>query len=341
MDMQNLGDDPSRDNHHAIGLSYKFQRLREQLRTAVNSGELSGKLPGERLLARKFQVNAKTLSKALTDLAAEGLLDRSIGRGTYVKSATPVAQSGEKSWILLCEAGRGDSAMVCQMLQANPRAVLISDLSALRPSFLNQFDAIIDVALNTPDRFLRDMQVRGMPVIAVNREPGVYSVDTVAVDRSLGAASLARDLILGGHRSIAVVESFQGDLVTRAVQQTAARYRSDMVISACTPETFIATIKGGATAVICDAASTVQSVRALIEAEGLQIPQDVSLAAICVCDAPYSCSGQFVESATVVQAIRDLLGAKSTRRPTIIWLAPSWIDQGSMRPLPRAAGEAA
>src|SRR6186713_2615477 len=79
------------------GLSYKFQRLRERLRSAVTAGELSGKLPGERTLAKRFQVNAKTLSKALTDLAAEGLLDRSIGRGTYVKGengnggVTPVA----------------------------------------------------------------------------------------------------------------------------------------------------------------------------------------------------------------------------------------------------------
>src|SRR5881394_1934301 len=71
------------------GMSYKFQRLREKLRAAIASGELSGKLPGERALAKRFHVNAKTLSKALTDLAAEGLLDRSIGRGTYVKGSAP------------------------------------------------------------------------------------------------------------------------------------------------------------------------------------------------------------------------------------------------------------
>ena len=60
-------------------LSYKFQRLRERLREAIETGVLSGKLPGERVLARQFRVNAKTLSKALTDLAAEGLLERTIG----------------------------------------------------------------------------------------------------------------------------------------------------------------------------------------------------------------------------------------------------------------------
>src|SRR5579864_2222915 len=80
------------------GMSYKFQRLREKLRHAIISGELSGKLPGERALARRFHVNAKTLSKALTDLAAEGLLDRSIGRGTYVKGSAPLPQREQGRW---------------------------------------------------------------------------------------------------------------------------------------------------------------------------------------------------------------------------------------------------
>src|SRR5258706_15746710 len=86
MDVEATSVDLSRTRRKKDGLSYKFQRLRERLRAAVSNGELSGKLPGERSLARRFHVNAKTLSKALTDLAAEGLLDRSIGRGTYGKS---------------------------------------------------------------------------------------------------------------------------------------------------------------------------------------------------------------------------------------------------------------
>src|SRR6476661_7367133 len=84
-----------------LGLSYKFQRLRERIRLAIASGELTGKMPGERALAKRFHVNAKTLSKALTDLAAEGLLDRSIGRGTYVKGSAP-APSSPARWLVLC-----------------------------------------------------------------------------------------------------------------------------------------------------------------------------------------------------------------------------------------------
>src|SRR5882757_4936766 len=88
-------------SENSESFSYKFQRLRERIREAITNGELSGKLPGERALAKQFQVNAKTLSKALTDLAAEGVLDRSIGRGTYVKGQAPTAAAGR--WLVLAD----------------------------------------------------------------------------------------------------------------------------------------------------------------------------------------------------------------------------------------------
>src|SRR5271155_3813347 len=101
--MENEESNLSSRRPNASGMSYKFQRLRERIRQAVSSGELAGKPPGERELARRFRVNAKTLSKALTDLAAEGLLHRSIGRGTFVRSDVPQENRGEGPWLLLVD----------------------------------------------------------------------------------------------------------------------------------------------------------------------------------------------------------------------------------------------
>src|SRR5438105_823645 len=147
------------DAQKAPGLSYKFQRLRERLRSAVVSGELSGKLPGERSLARRFHVNAKTLSKALTDLAAEGLLNRSIGRGTYVKGAAPVPSPGRGRWLLLSDADPVSKCVVEHLRAENPDLEVMAPVgggATLRPSFLNQFSAVIDLADSTPEAFLRD-----------------------------------------------------------------------------------------------------------------------------------------------------------------------------------------
>src|SRR5215469_7514129 len=93
-------------------VSYKFQRLREKLRESIASGELQGKLPGERTLARRFHVNAKTLSKALTDLAAEGVLDRSIGRGTYVKGSAPAPSAMTGRLLVLCEPQQQNACII-------------------------------------------------------------------------------------------------------------------------------------------------------------------------------------------------------------------------------------
>src|SRR5688500_1506865 len=114
---------PSQESERPSRLSYKFQRLRERLRAAVASGELSGKLPGERELAKRFRANPKTLSKALTDLAAEGLLDRSIGRGTYVRgSAGGAPERRVGRWLILCEPQQEESNLVAQLKRNHAEA---------------------------------------------------------------------------------------------------------------------------------------------------------------------------------------------------------------------------
>jgi DNA-binding transcriptional regulator YhcF (GntR family) len=189
-------------------LSYKFQRLREKLRSAIDTGELSGKLPGERQLARRFRVNAKTLSKALTDLAAEGLLERSIGRGTFVKGSTEAGITGSAThttatdrWLIICDAQQAESPLVQQIVQASSgSAQIVNDTAALRPSFLSSFRAVIDMNALTPASFLRDLVVRNTAVVLVGREPTVYSMNAVLIDRTLAASQLARELMLAGHR---------------------------------------------------------------------------------------------------------------------------------------------
>lgn len=85
-------------------LSYKFQRLREHIRTAVLNGEFPGRLPGERELARRYRANAKTVNKALCDLTSEGLLIRHIGRGTFVARTSedrPCGESPRRTFLCL------------------------------------------------------------------------------------------------------------------------------------------------------------------------------------------------------------------------------------------------
>ncbi|MBN2560548.1 MAG: GntR family transcriptional regulator [Phycisphaerae bacterium] len=86
--------------HQTRRLSYKFQRIREQIRGAILGGEFEARLPGERELARRYRANAKTVNKALGDLCSEGLLVREIGRGTYLAAGNGrrAAASGRRTF---------------------------------------------------------------------------------------------------------------------------------------------------------------------------------------------------------------------------------------------------
>ena len=312
------------------GMSYKFQRLREKLREAIRSGEFAGKLPGERTLAKRFEVNAKTLSKALTDLAAEGLLDRSIGRGTYVKGSAP-ACGAEGRWLVLVDADDANNPMIERFRAVNPQLDVATDVKRMRPSFLNGFSAVIDLATNTPESFLRDLVVRNLPVVAVGHEPKSFSMHAVLPDQVLGVNRLARDLMLAGHRRLAAVEPSGSTLIARTVRQAASRYAEDATADACSPEDIDALVHEGVTAIVCDSARSAARVRATLERRGINVPGDVSVVAVGGdCDrAAVPCSGYFVDADQIVQMAVGLLREPQSR-PATLWLAGEYADAGTV-----------
>lgn len=324
--------------------SYKFQRLRERIRQAVANGELAGKLPGERELARRFQVNAKTLSKALTDLAAEGLLSRSIGRGTFVKGTETEAKS-EGPWLIVSGENVLQSALGQALLRLNPRIEQIADVTALRPSFLNQFAAVIDLSQRTPPAFVRDLLVRNMPLVVVGREPTTYSTNTVLLDTAYLGGRLGQDMLLAGHRRLAVVEenaSEQESPIARALRSAIGRYAPEATLTRCTAAEVIPLIEQGVTGLICDTtAVAAQVARSLAEA-AISVPRVASVAAVGQADGDYPCSGFYLDSDQQAEAIAHLLShGRNGGSGAVLWLTGKYIDLGSTSAASAPAGAGA
>ena len=314
-------------------LSYKFQRLREKLRQAIVSGELSGKLPGERALAKRFHVNAKTLSKALTDLAAEGILDRSIGRGTFVKGQTPALVTARR-WLVVCGGHQVGSELIQLMRLAHPDLDVVMDVAAIRPSFLNQFSAVVDLAADTPDAFLRDLVVRNIPVVIVGKEPKTYSTHAVLFDAPLAASQLGRDLLLGGHLHLAAVEADRQTVVANTLRMTAARYSPDAIIEACLPSDVSVMLEAGVTAFVCESIDAARQVKEQLDRQGIAVPARVSVSAFGMIGDEQPFSGYFAHLSEELAAITQLLGETQTYRPTTLWLAGRSIDRGTVAALP-------
>jgi hypothetical protein len=318
------------------GLSYKFQRLREKLREAILSGEFTGKLPGERQLAKRFHVNAKTLSKALTDLAAEGLLDRSIGRGTYVKGSAP-APTAEGRWLILAEPSAVDSPVARQLQAANPNVTFCTDFGQIRPSFLAGFVAVIDLGGVATESVLRDLVVRALPVVTIGAEPRTYSMHCVTPDLALAAMKVGRDLLLAGHRRLVAVEATGRTALTQTLRQAATRYAPDSVVDTCSPGEVATLLGDGAVAFVCESLPAAAMARAAINQSGTG---DIALAAVGIAEEDAPCSGYFASPKLVVDAAVSLL-RDPPARPAIIWLTAQWIDRATLPASDTEIGESA
>jgi len=315
-------------------MSYKFQRLREKIREAIAQGELQGKLPGERMLARRFHVNAKTLSKALTDLAAEGVLDRSIGRGTYVKGSGPAMATGR--WLVVYHDGEQNACVLDHLRRLHGGLQhgglqTVESLESLRPSFLNQFSAVIDLSSATTENAVRGLLVRNIPVVVVNREPAAYSVNAVLVDVRLGVSRLARDLLLAGHRKIGAIEPRGSDAVAQSMSRAAERYGGGAVIDSAHAGEVMSLVENGATALVCGSVADAGRVTRDLSENGVDIPGRVCVTAVgCSCpDA--GCSGYFVDCRKIAESAVNLL-TDAPLRPVTLWLSGQWTDRGTMAP---------
>lgn len=206
-------------------LSYKYQRLRERLRGAIVTGELAGRLPGERVLAQRYEANAKTINKALADLATEGLILRHVGRGTFVAggdsgSVPPASKSRKYGWLgggtnqhsvgahaLFQQAVESVQAAGHFLHSINTAADSCPEcpLDTLSPSHLRELSGVILFAARPSEYLLAEFNRRHLPAVIINNRHETIRVPVVQSDYTHGAFELTQHLIQLGHQDIRLV----------------------------------------------------------------------------------------------------------------------------------------
>lgn len=317
------------DDAQGRRLSYKFQRLRERIRSAIESGELAGKLPGERVLARRFKVNAKTLSKALTDLAAEGLLERNIGLGTFVRGAS-MSRPAHKV-LILHDPEQARCPVIAALEETGEIEVQThDDLDDLPPSLINPHRSIVICSNRIGDDVLRDLVVRGKTVITLERTSASYATHSVVIDRVGAVCALARQLMNSGHNDLMLVGA------SRPIQlheEARAALPSSLSLRIGTLDEVSDVIAQGVTGFICTSVSVASALIETCRSAGVAIPQTVSVCAVGRLDDETPCSGNFVPVQKVAEAIRHLLQDATQHRPIGLWLSGEFVDRQTMTPV--------
>ncbi len=233
-------------------LSYKFQRLREQIRSAVLNGEFQGRLPGERELGRLYNANAKTINKALSDLSAEGLLVRRIGKGTFVAGRNgDVADrlAARRIHILtpaVCNGGASPQTLPSHLaarLRDQGHEVFIQAISQTESGgeipveTMREAETVIwlspEPLTHSRDGLdpsgLLELMRRQIPLIAIGAFGEGPRRNVVVADYVDAGFRLAQHLVLAGSRRLAVLGPPEAgrefELLCQGCRTAAARYR--------------------------------------------------------------------------------------------------------------------
>jgi len=311
-------------------LSYKFQRLRERIRSAIRSGELAGKLPGERALARRFHVNAKTLSKALNDLAAEGLLERSVGRGTYVAGQMPEELRNNR-WLIVADGPADANPLIAELLKLNGESRIITQEEALRPSVVAQCSLVVNCSANSSADLYRQLALRGIPVIETDHLPQHHSTHAALLDRHLAAFNLGRDLLLAGHSRLAALDMQGSTAVLNGLSQAARRYGNG-IVETLTPEQLGEALEDNTTAFICDGNDLAGQILCMLDTWGIRPGgrSSISLCAIGMMTQEICCSGYYIDPARQASAVAEVARSIQAHRNSILWLSGTYLDRGTM-----------
>lgn len=208
------------------------------------------RLPSEAQLCQKFKVSRPTVGRALRELQDQGLIERRVGSGTYVRAATSAAPPSAFRQLGLLVPGLGKIEIfevICGELaglarvhdygmlwggSARPRMdvdMTTQEAEGLADLFVEKGVAGVFFAPfeHTPDRdpanrrILEKFRQAGVPLILLDRDLGPFphrsAYDLVGIDNFAGGYLLAEHLIKLGARRM--------NFVTRPLSATTADAR--------------------------------------------------------------------------------------------------------------------
>ncbi|WP_208643103.1 PLP-dependent aminotransferase family protein [Streptomyces diastatochromogenes] len=178
--------------------------LAEQLRRELDRYSPGGKLPSSRALVERFRVSPVTVSRALAQLAAEGLVVTRPGAGAFrARPHAVAAPAGDTSWQELALSADGASDLV-------PRTV---DASGVTVSLTTPPPGVLEFSGGYPHPSLQPERAMAAALARAGRRPGAWGRPPLEglpelrewFARGIGGAVTAAEVLIaaGGQAALA------------------------------------------------------------------------------------------------------------------------------------------
>jgi LacI family transcriptional regulator len=211
---------------NVLGFAAVEREITRRIQTEIY--KVGQRLPAEREFQKEFGLSRPTISKALSQVEAKGLVERSRGRGTFVKakSALVPGNSGEhraKTAIRVVMPGNGGERLTVDHGVFEGLHDIVAplgvdtvvdffkspdDLLEILRRFRNEPDgglAIWPAANLEVELALGQIAADGIPLVLIDRYLKSFACDYVVNDNVEGAAAMVRHLIGLGHQRILYV----------------------------------------------------------------------------------------------------------------------------------------
>ena len=212
----------------ALNKKERTKILHKQLIASLRERILDGRLPpGTRLptdneLAAEYQISRDNVRQVLTLLCVVGLIERTQGRGTFVRLLEHNLGQPKQKQIGLLLNRVDTSQSYLDILVGVEQAVKLHDYSVsfnyterdseqqmrdIRRMYMNQVAGIIiyPVGNATYTEEIRQLQATNFPLIFIDRYLAGLSTDYVGTDNRGGGYRATEHLIILGHRRIGFV----------------------------------------------------------------------------------------------------------------------------------------
>lgn len=204
-----------------VASASKYKEIERSLRQILQEGTWSvgDRLPSEQELSRRFGVSYMTTRQAVAQLVNDGLLQRIVGKGTFV-----VRQSAERdeaapisvplAFVVPALWQRLDPYYFPDVLQGfqdymaeQGQEALVLDYEAVRSSDKLPKNAAVACILleDAEKKLVENLKDSGYQVLSVNKYRGRRVIPWVAPDNEGGVYQATERLIKQGHKQIAFI----------------------------------------------------------------------------------------------------------------------------------------